>query len=361
MRSSKILFALALLGILAGGVAVHLSSVVQAPRPALFPPPADPYAHGIYAEGIVESLQSSGQNVNVYPEVSGTVTKILVAEGHGVRKGEPLVQIDDSIQAATVEQQKSAAQAALAMLQGLKAEPRKEKLDVAQAQVAAAQAVVKTAQDAFEKQDAAFHADPRSVSRNDVDVARDTVDAARANLEVARRQLDLTKAGVWSFDIRNQERQYNALEESYLASRALLARHTLRAPEDGVVLSINTAMGSYISPQGTYDSYTHGMDPVLVLGAPQSDLAVRCYIDEILIPRLPAPSKIKAQMSIRGSNVTLPLEFVRVQPYVSPKIELSNQRQERVDVRVFPMIFKFKKPKNVNLFPGELVDVYIRQ
>ncbi len=64
-------------------------------------------------------------------------------------------------------------------------------------------------------------------------------------------------------------------------------------------------------------------------------------------------------MSIRGSNVKIPLEFVRVQPFVSPKIELSDQRQERVDVRVLPVIFKIEKPTNVNLYSGELVDVYI--
>jgi len=66
-------------------------------------------------------------------------------------------------------------------------------------------------------------------------------------------------------------------------------------------------------------------------------------------------------MSIRGSGVKIPLEFVRVQPYVSPKIELSDQRQERVDVRVLPVILKIVKPTNVNLYPGELVDVYISE
>ena len=48
-----------------------------------------------------------------------------------------------------------------------------------------------------------------------------------------------------------------------------------------------------------------------------------------------------------------------MQPFVSPKIELSDERQERVDVRVLPVIFKVEKPKDLNLYPGELVDVYI--
>ncbi len=70
---------------------------------------------------------------------------------------------------------------------------------------------------------------------------------------------------------------------------------------------------------------------------------------------------MKAQMSIRGSSVKIPLDYVRVQPLVSPKIELSDQRQERVDVRVLPVIFRVEKPKDVNLYPGELVDVYISE
>jgi len=66
-------------------------------------------------------------------------------------------------------------------------------------------------------------------------------------------------------------------------------------------------------------------------------------------------------MTIRGTDVHIPLSFDRIQPFVSPKIELSDQRQERVDVRVLPIIFRFEKPRNVNLYPGELVDVYIGQ
>jgi HlyD family secretion protein len=50
-----------------------------------------------------------------------------------------------------------------------------------------------------------------------------------------------------------------------------------------------------------------------------------------------------------------------LQPYVSPKIELSNQRQEKVDLRVLPAIFRFVPPPGVALYPGELVDVYVGQ
>lgn len=355
----KLLFALSALGLLAGFVAAYMFSLQRPALPPVFTPATSPYAKGIYADGIVESAQSNGKNINVYPEVAGTVQKILVAEGQTIRKGMPILFIENSVQRAIVSQRLSEAQAAHTLLQQLKAEPRKETLDVADAQLKSAQARLKAAEDMLEKQKAAYEINPKSVSKDAFDNAMNSAAMAQANLQVAERQYYLTKAGAWPYDIRNQERQYNALNHSYLSSRALLSKYTLRAPTDSIILSINTAVGSYISPQGAYDTYTQGFVPVLVLGTPQSSLHVRCYVDEILVPRLPPPSRMKAQMSRRGSNMRVRLDYVRTQPYVSPKIELSNQRMERVDVRVLTIIFKVHKPQNSNLYPGELVDVHI--
>jgi HlyD family secretion protein len=356
---NKIILAISLIGILAGmGTAIYFG-IGKPPLPPAFSPVSNPYGSGIYAEGIVESAQSSGENSNLYPEVAGTVKEILVAEGQQVKAGDPLLRLDDSIQRATTEQIGSQAEAAKALLEELRAEPRKETLDVATAQVAAAQAALKTAQDTLQKDQTAYQMDPRSVSKDALDSAVNAAAVAKANLDVATRQYDLTKAGAWVYDVQNQERQTNALEQAHAASNALLGKYTLRAPRDGVVLSINTIVGNYASPQGAYDTYTQGADPVITLGSSPASLNVRCYVDEILVPRLPAGAQIKAQMSVRGTAIKVPLQFVRVQPYVSPKIELSDQRQERVDVRVLPVVFRIAKPANVNLYPGELVDVYI--
>ena len=358
---NKMVFIISGVGALAGVVAAVLSGITEPPLPPAYNPAASPYSSAIYAEGIIESAQTSGENTNIYPEVAGTVKAILVSEGQQVKTGQPLLQIDDSVQRATTEQQASQAEAAAAVLRELKAQPRKENLDVADAQVVAAEASLKTAQDTLQKDQAAYEIDPRSVSKDALDGALNAAAVARANLLVAKKQDALTEAGAWIYDIQNQEGQQHALAKAYAASRALLGKYTLRASRDGVVLSINTVVGSYVSPQGTYDAYTQGPDPVIVLGSLSSSLHVRCYIDEILVPRLRLGSKMIAQMSVRGSDVKIPLEFVRVQPYVTPKIELSDQRLERVDVRVLPVIFKITKPSNANLYPGELVDVYISE
>ncbi len=83
----KLLFVLSFVGLLAGCVVAYVSGITQPPLPPAFSPPTNPYPNGIYAEGMVESDQPSGENINVYPEVSGTVKQILVAEGQEVKKG----------------------------------------------------------------------------------------------------------------------------------------------------------------------------------------------------------------------------------------------------------------------------------
>jgi HlyD family secretion protein len=356
---NKVIFMLALIGLALGMVSAYIFGIEAKPKPPAFNPASNPYGKGIYSNGIIESYLANGKNINVYPEVPGTVTAILVSEGEGVRQGMPLLSIEDSVQRATVAQLKAQADAAQALLAELRAQPRKENLEVAKAQLEYASAGLKNVQDQLDKQQKSYQLDPRSVSKEVLDSALNAVKVAKANLEVVRRQYDLTRAGAWVYDIQNQESLYQSLIKAYLASKALLEKYTIRASSDGVVLSINASVGSYISSQGAYDSYTQGMNPIIVMGSDQKYLGVRCYIDEILVHSMPLPEKTGARMFIRGTDINIPLEYVRVQPYVSPKIELSNQRTERVDVRVLPVLFRFAKPKGLALYPGQLVDVFI--
>jgi len=304
---NKIIFLLAIVGLFAGLVSAYIYGIEKKPQPPAFNPASNPYAKGIYSNGIIESYQANGVNINMYPEVPGTILKILVHEGDIVKKGAPLVLIDDSVQRATVEQQK--------------------------AQIGLASASLKSAQDQLDKVRRSVELNPRSVSQSDLDNAANAVSVAKANLDVVRKQYDLAET--------------------------LLSKYTMRAPAAGTILLINVAVGSYISAQGSYDTYSQGLSPILVMGSKETMFGVRCYIDEILISRLPPAPQMSARMTIRGTNINIPLEYVRVQPYVSPKIELSNQRTERVDVRVLPVIFRFERPKDLDVYQGQLVDVYI--
>jgi HlyD family secretion protein len=290
-----ILFTLAVLGVLGGLIAAYLFARTPQTLPPAFAPASSSYDSAIYANGIIESEQSGGSNIVIYPQVAGPVTQVLVREGQTVARGTPLVMIDDALPRANFE---------------------------------LAQANMTTARDQYNKRLASYALDPKSISKDTLDTAKDTAAQAQASLKV---------------------------------SAAALAQYMIKAPTNGVILAINSTVGSYVSSQGAYDAYTQGFSPLLVMSADQAHLAVRCYVDEILIARLPTPEHMRAQMLIHGTDIKVPLEFVRVQPYVSPKIELSNQRQEKVDLRVLAVIFRFEKKDLPMVYPGQLVDVFIGQ
>jgi HlyD family secretion protein len=319
---TRLLFVLSILGTLAGLAGAALFAVRAQVNPPVFNPASNPYERGIYANGIIESEQASGANVNVFPEVSGTVTEIAVEEGQQVSRGALLARIEDSVPRTTAEQQEAQAQ-------------------VTEAQIAAAQATLKTVADRLAIQRRSYEADPRSVSKTALEDAVNAERVAQANLAVA-------------------ERERVAAEKAAAAAEALLAKYTIRAPIDGIVLSVNAAVGSYASPQGTLDPYTQSATPIAVMGRQGGSLAVRAFVDEILIAKLGKLDRLEATMYVRGTDTRIPLQFVRVQPYVSPKIQLSNARTERVDLRVLPVIFRFQRPADLELYPGQLVDVYVR-
>jgi len=355
---NKVIFTIAFIGILAGLFAAYYFGVVRKPQPPEFNPISNPFESAIYANGMIESDQPSGANINIYPEVSGPITQVMVSEGQQVTAGTMLFTIDDSVQRANTEQLKLQAEASLALLEELKAQPRKETLVIARAQVELAESNLKVARDQYSKRRSSYNIDPKSITKDVLDTAAGTVNQAAAGLEVAQKQYELIKAGAWSYDITNQAKQHDALKQAYTAANALLQKYSVKAQVEGVVLVVNAAVGSYVSSQGAYDAYTQGFAPLVVMGLPQDHLNVRCYVDEILVSRLPSPLQIQAQMSITGTDLKVPLEFVRVQPYISPKIELSNQKQEQVDLRVLPVIFRFEK-KELPVYPGQMVNVFI--
>ena len=303
----KLLFAVALLGIVAGLASAYLYGR-KLPTQTPLAVSRNPYPSGISAEGIIQSEQASGDDINVYPQVAGPTVRVYVQPGARVSLGDPLLAIDDAVQRRVV------------VADG--------------ARVAAARATLAYQRDqlAILVKQAAF--DRRAVSHLALLSARDNLRIAHANLKVA-------------VAVR-------------AADAALLREYVLRAPVAGLVLRSPATVGSYVSPQGIYDTYTQGNDPVVVMQPRSTGLQVKAYLDEILVPRLPEARDITARMFIRGgSDVGIPLQFVRVDPYVTPKIELSNGRQEQVDTRVLPIIFRFNPPRDTALYPGELVDVYI--
>jgi len=71
---------------------------------------------------------------------------------------------------------------------------------------------------------------------------------------------------------------------------------------------------------------------------------------------LDAPARAKIRGDVRQEEV--PLSFVRLEPYVVPKVSLTGQSTERTDTRVLQAIYSFD-PAAVPVYVGQQMDVFI--
>ncbi|HEX2747534.1 MAG TPA: efflux RND transporter periplasmic adaptor subunit [Verrucomicrobiales bacterium] len=274
------------------------------------PPPVKPaekpFARTVAGTGIIEALS---ENVGIGVPEAGLVSEVFVKVDAEVKKGQPLLKLDDrQLQAQLI---------------GLRAE-----IEVARAGVAVAEASREKAADTLSRFQAVK--DPRAVSQDDL----------------RTRQSELR---VMDAQVLSAKSQVVAAEAKVAQTEALITRLTVLAPRDGTILQVNIRAGEYaaISPK----------NPALFLGDLKK-LQVRTDIDEQNALRI-RPGQ-KAVAYVKG-NTTLPLEltYSRIEPYIIPKASLTGASTERVDTRVLQVIYTLPRPDGMNLYAGQQVDVFI--
>ncbi len=295
-----------------GVVAIVLVSRSQAERqmpPAGDPPvmpPQKPYAHAVAATGILEALS---ENVDIGVPLPGLVTAVFVEVNDTVKKGQPLMKLDDRDLRA--EQLSTQAQQEISRAQITVSEAQLAKLE---SQLARLEAVT----------------DSRAVSRDDLENRRQDVAVSRAQLVAAKAQL-------------------TASETSLQRIALLIERLTVSAPRDGTIIQVNVRAGEYAA--------TSPKHPAMILGE-TNKLQIRADIDEQNATRIRAGQK--AYGYLKGDpTITFPLEFIRIEPYVIPKVSLTGSSTERVDTRVLQVIYALDRPTEVPLYVGQQVDVFI--
>jgi HlyD family secretion protein len=173
----------------------------------------------------------------------------------------------------------------------------------------------------------------------------------RQSLLSKRQVAPLADAQTREDDLRISEAQAESTKASIQEKEALVERLTVRAPIDGTILQANVRVGEYASP-GTSSA------PV-VLGA-LDEFQVRADVDEQLAPRVRPGARAVAY---RKGDTTepIPLDFVRIEPFITPKKSLTGSSTERVDTRVLTVIYRFPNNPDRRSYVGQQVDVFIEE
>jgi multidrug resistance efflux pump len=350
-RISKWVLPFLALGMLGFSI-YHVVEARQAPPKP--PPPVEPahspFGKAVFGAGIVEA---ETENFSIGSALPGVVLEVYVPVekvGQRVHKGDPLFLVDNRQLKAQLKYYEASQAAAEAQLVKLQAQPRPEEVPPSEAGVRYAQANLNMQIDFAERNRRL--AGTQAVSTEDYTQKRLAVEAARQQLAQAQAQDALLKAGAWQKDIAIALANVALAKAQADQTRTDLERALVRAPVEGRVLQVNVRPGEYV---GTPPSQA-----LIVLGS-VARLHVRVDIDEHDIPRAYKYFRegVPAYASPRGDPaLRVPLNFVRVEPYVIPKKSLTGDNTERVDTRVLQVIYQLDRDDPA-LYVGMQVDVFL--
>lgn len=240
-------------------------------------------------------VESWEENVRLSLPVAGVVQEVFVKVSDRVEKETPLLRLDDRDLQAQLKVQEADAKVQEALL--ARAYHQHQRTESLQL--------------------------TQSVSEEEVQNRRDEWTIQKARLETSQAMVEQT--------------------------RTLLDRLTLKAPRAGTLLQVNTRPGEYLMPGNTAPAFLFG---------PIDSLQVRAEVDEQIAPRIQPNSKAVAY--VKGDTTRpIPLEFVRIEPYITPKRNLTGSSEERVDTRVLQIIFKISNPASFPIYVGQQMDIFI--
>jgi HlyD family secretion protein len=311
-------------------------------------PPAVPataaYSNQVAAVGLVES---ASENIAISLPVSGLITRVDVRAGDHVRKGQPLFSLDDRDLRAELALRQSSLEVARARMERLADAPRPEEIPPAEARVREAAENANDAETQLRLIESVQ--DRRAIREEDLLRRRIAAGAAKARLEQAQADLKLLKAGTWAPDLAVAKTQVDEAQHQVERVQADLARMVVTAPIDGEILQCKVRLGEY--------AQSGPLPQPLILMGDTSHLNVRVDVDEQDAARVNPQEPATASLRGNGAN-RFPLHFVRFEPYVIPKKNLTNDTSERVDTRVLEAVFSLDPGTHV--WPGQQMDVYIK-
>jgi multidrug resistance efflux pump len=339
-------FGLPIIAIALIAFSVKYLADAQERAPQLPPPiqPAEnPFPNTVAGAGLVEPQT---ENISVGSSVPGVVVEVMVRVGQKVKSGEPLFRLDDRELQAELEVRRAMLADATASLERLSAMPRPEELPPAEAQMREAKADWENWEQQWARGEELVT--QNAMSREEFMDRKQSAIQARERYNRAAADYNLLKAGAWEFDKRVTQSAVDRAQAQVKQIETDLDRLVVRALVDGEVLQVNVRPGEFVGAPP---------DQALIVLGNVTQLHVRVDIDEYDIPRFipeaPARATLKGQ-----PDVSFPLKFVRVEPYVIPKRSLTGDNTERVDVRVLQVIYAIDTAGK-RLFVGQQLDVFV--
>lgn len=210
------------------------------------------------------------QNFEAHAPVSTTIRRVFVREGDHVKKGQLLLQLDDSEVRSQAARAQASVKGAQSDVDAIEKGGSQEELLTLQTQLVKA----KTDRDAAQRSlDALRRLQQKgAASIGEVKEAENNVQRAQADLDLLQQK---QKDRYSKPEVAKVEAQKSQAQAAYDAAEDILHRSNVVAPFDGVVYLLPVKQGSFVQA-----------GDLLLQEADLSHLIVRAYVDEPDIGRL---------------------------------------------------------------------------
>ena len=190
-----------------------------------------------------------GHVARIAPAVLRPVTDVLVQVGDSVRKGQPLIKLDDDEPQADVRAKKAALAEVRASLARLKEEPRREEQNEARAMLANLKIAAEEASQLYDRLEPPYRTGAVAAQR--YHEARFQLAKSKADEAAAEARLARLLRRPFEREVAEIEARLAAAEQAVKSAEAELEHYTLVSQMDGVVGSLDVRPGTVSRPGTT--------------------------------------------------------------------------------------------------------------
>lgn len=340
-----ILLGLAIASVIFISYTVWRDSHIPKPPERAILQPKSPFKEYISAVGVVEA---SSENISIGVPLNRIISKVFVTVGMNVKKGTPLLQLDDRDLVAELQTQEAAYEIALARWQKLKELPRLEDVAIGHAEYDRTEAEYQQAKSQYEMtQGLRNHA----ISQEEVNRRLFAYQQADAKRQQALANLNKIKAGTWGPDLEIARLEVERAKSNVDRVKTEIERTLILSPISGKVLQIKANVGE-TPPVDTSNA------PVMIVGNTKEvhlKVSINQFNASYFDPNAPAVAFLQGD-----ARVEVPLEFLYLEPYLVMKQNITHDILQKVDTRVLQVIYRFKK-NSYKIFVGQQMDVFIEK
>lgn len=290
-------------------------------------------------------VEPEAGTIDLAAQMPGVIASVRVREGDRVTKGQIVAELENQDLVARVAQAEAVLTIRQADLKRIRKGPRPEEIRKAEAQLREEESNLKLLELQYQRRKSLAQAG--AVSAESYNTAASSLAVSQQRRDAALQQLEILRKGSRPEEIEAAEGEVKLAEHQLAEARATLAKSTLKANTDGVVLRRYREPGEALTSQTA--------TPIVQI-ADISKLVVRTQVDEEEIGplKLGQPAQISAaafgDKTYRGT-------VTRISPRLGAKTISGTGPTERRDTRVLDVIVSLDR--DVELPINLRVDVII--